>query len=254
MADGLERIILHWTAGNSRQPSDADLAAYHYLIDAAGDTIHGQHEPEDNISTADQDYAPHVLNLNTGSIGLALMGMRGAVESPFSKGSDPITVHQVEAMAVVAARLATEWRIPVTRRTILSHAEVQPTLGVKQRAKWDIAWLPGMPKAGDPVEVGDRLRAMIESHLPATPDTSSAEIAALKAELAAAQKALAEAAVDLKVLGDEVQAMAKRASSALTQGARPELNPSRQAQAIEDALLQGARPALTRGANHYEES
>ncbi len=28
----------------------------------------------------------------------------------------------------------------------LSHAEVQPTLGIRQNAKWDISWLPGMDK------------------------------------------------------------------------------------------------------------
>lgn len=53
----------------------------------------------------------------------------------------------------------------MTRRTVLSHAEVQPTLGIRQRGKWDIAWLPGMAKPGDPVAVGDRLREQVAAAL-----------------------------------------------------------------------------------------
>ncbi|RCW77732.1 peptidoglycan-binding protein [Paracoccus lutimaris] len=73
----------------------------------------------------------------------------------------PITDLQIDVMATFVADLCRIYRIPVTRRTVLSHAEVQPTLGIKQNAKWDISWLPGMDKPGDPVAVGDQLRARI---------------------------------------------------------------------------------------------
>jgi len=48
---------------------------------------------------------------------------------------------------------------------VLTHAEVQPTLGVRQRGKWDITWLPGMEAPGDPIDVGDVLRAKISAAL-----------------------------------------------------------------------------------------
>ena len=55
--------------------------------------------------------------------------------------------------------------VKVTPETVLTHAEVQPTLGITQRAKWDITWLPGMEKPQDPREVGDILRAKIKKEL-----------------------------------------------------------------------------------------
>lgn len=63
-------------------------------------------------------------------------------------------------MQLVAA-LCCRYSIPVTRETVLSHAEVQPTLKVAQKGKWDIAWIPGMAAPGDPVAVGDELRRRI---------------------------------------------------------------------------------------------
>ena len=75
----------------------------------------------------------------------------------------------------------------MTRQTILSHAEVQPTLGVKQRGKWDIAWIPGMAGPDDPVKVGDRLRALISGAVaapkpvaaPSAPEPKESLLAAL---------------------------------------------------------------------------
>ena len=43
----------------------------------------------------------------------------------------------------------------------MSHSEVQPTLGIRQKQKWDINWLPDMAAPGDPITVGDRIRAMV---------------------------------------------------------------------------------------------
>ena len=45
----------------------------------------------------------------------------------------------------------------------MSHAEVQPTLKIAQRGKWDIIWLPGMTQPGDPVRVGDHIRGLIKA-------------------------------------------------------------------------------------------
>ena len=57
--------------------------------------------------------------------------------------------------------LSDRYDIPITPETILTHAEVEPTLGVKQRGKWDITWLPDMDQAGNAVAVGDLLRQKV---------------------------------------------------------------------------------------------
>jgi len=157
---GMTRIIWHWTAG-THVVTGTDRAHYHYIIAGDGSVVAGNHPPEANVSTADGAYAAHTLNCNTGSIGVAVAAMAGAVERPFSAGRFPITLKQVEALARLCARLCAQYEIPVTRETILSHAEVQPTLQIAQKGKWDIAWLPGMTKPGDPVRVGDEIRALI---------------------------------------------------------------------------------------------
>ena len=54
--------------------------------------------------------------------------------------------------------LCEEYDIPVSPWTTLSHAEVQQTLGIKQRWKWDYKVLPGYTKSVDARIVGDILR------------------------------------------------------------------------------------------------
>jgi N-acetyl-anhydromuramyl-L-alanine amidase AmpD len=158
---GLVRIILHWTAGGPKV-SAIDRQHYHWIVPQDGDPEMGKWPVEANIKPVSGQYAAHTLNCNTGSIGLALCGMVGAVVHPLDVGRAPITEAQIEGACALAARLCAVHKIPVTRRTVLTHAEVQPTLGIIQRGKWDIRWLPGMKAVGDAVEVGDRLRARIK--------------------------------------------------------------------------------------------
>lgn len=158
----MKRIIIHWTAGG-HTPSNLDRGHYHFIIAGDGSVVKGVHPVEANEKPQKGKYAAHTLNCNTGSIGVAVAAMAGAVERPFSAGKSPITQAQLTALAGLCRDLVAKYRIPVTRETILSHAEVQPTLGIKQRGKWDIAWLPGMKAPGNPVEVGDKIRWMIKS-------------------------------------------------------------------------------------------
>jgi N-acetyl-anhydromuramyl-L-alanine amidase AmpD len=162
----LKRIIMHWSAGGNT-PSSVDREHYHFVVGGDGAVVRGVHTPEDNIITTDQIYGAHTRRLNTGSIGVAMAGMLGAVERPFNPGRAPLTAVQVEAFVQMVARLCRQYKIPVTRRTVLTHAEVQPTLGVEQRGKWDINWLPGDRGVSDPIAVGDRLRARIQAALEA---------------------------------------------------------------------------------------
>lgn len=172
----MKRIILHWTAG-ANTPSDLDRRHYHFLIDGEGKVVAGDHLPEANRSTSDGVYAAHTRRLNTGSIGVAVCGMAGAVERPFSVGTRPIRDRQIEALAELVADLCETYGISVGRKTVLTHAEVQPTLGVAQRGKWDITWLPGMEGPGDPIQVGDYLRQRVREAMGAPVPSSVAKAA-----------------------------------------------------------------------------
>ena len=105
--------------------------------------------------------------MNTGWIGQSVDAMAGAKQNnPITWGSNPITWAGLDAMLEQSADLVEEYDIPVSKWTTLSHAEVQPTLGVRQKWKWDYVVLPGDTVSRDPVEVGDILRKrMVEKFL-----------------------------------------------------------------------------------------
>jgi len=158
----MKRIIWHWSAG-LHTPSNLDREHYHFIIDGEGKVHPGKWPVAANEKPVKGQYAAHTLNCNTGSIGIAVAAMAGAVERPFDAGRFPITQKQVTALVELARDLGKQYGIPVTPETMLSHAEVQPVLGIKHRGKWDITWLPGMAIPGDPVAVGNKLRAMVKA-------------------------------------------------------------------------------------------
>lgn len=160
----MERIIVHWPVGR-HQASVTDRKHYHVLIEGEGNLVRGVHPISDNQSAADGVYAAHVLGLNTGSIAVALCGMLGAKESPFDAGPFPILRKQWETLPLVLADLCRRYAIPVTMQTVLTHAEVQPTLGVKQRGKWDITRLPWDPATRGALVVGNQMRAAVSAAL-----------------------------------------------------------------------------------------
>ena len=164
----MKRIIMHWTAG-SHKASSLDREHYHYLIQGDGTVVQGVSPVSANAAPLSKNYAVHTANLNTDSIGVAVCAMRGANQVPFRAGDQPITTAQIDKLVELTAMLARQYKIPVTRQTILSHGEVQPTLGVKQAGKWDIAWLPGRSSATDPIGVGDYLRSRVTAELEPTP-------------------------------------------------------------------------------------
>lgn len=165
MADKrMTRIIGHWTGGGGRASAD-DRKHYHRSVEYDGTVVHGTEAIADNIVTADGDYAAHTLGLNTGSIGVAMCGMQGAKEHPFNAGPSPINEEQFNAFCQVIAGLCLEYGIPVTPKTVLTHAEVQPTLGVVQRGKWDVARLPWKSDVRGARAVGDFMRHRIRMML-----------------------------------------------------------------------------------------
>ncbi|MFD2678029.1 peptidoglycan recognition protein family protein [Camelimonas lactis] len=155
------RVILHWTAGTGTA-SENDRDHYHVLIDASPKLVRGLRSIDQNDARGlKARYAPHTLNCNSGSIGIAICGMAGAVEQPFSPGRYPITRAQWDLAARAVAVLCRRYRITVSPKTVLSHAEVQGTLGIVQRGKWDIARLPWDPSVAGAKAVGDLFRAAV---------------------------------------------------------------------------------------------
>jgi hypothetical protein len=154
----MQRIIVHWTGGASTA-SGLDLEHYHVLLEGSGKLVRGKRTIKDNETSADGVYAAHTKGCNTGSIGVALCGMAGAREHPFDRGSHPITREQWDVLPSVLADLCRRYAINPARTTVLSHAEVQGTLGIKQNGKWDIARLPFDITAVGAMAIGDRFRA-----------------------------------------------------------------------------------------------
>lgn len=118
-----------------------DLAHYHLLIARTGKLIRGERPISANVSTTDGDYAAHVRNLNTGSIGVALCGMVGAKERPFKPGPFPLTRGQWNNAILVCADLCERYGITPNPRGLAMHCEVQQVYGVRQGGKFDIAAL-----------------------------------------------------------------------------------------------------------------
>lgn len=153
----MSRIIVHWTAGGHKA-SALDREHYHLLIEGDGTLVRGVPSIELNQKPAKKGYAAHTLNCNTGSIGVSLCCMAGAIEQPFNAGVAPMTRTQWDKLPFVLAELCRFYRIAVTPETVLSHAEVQPTLGIRQRGKWDIARLAFAPTIVGARRVGDIFR------------------------------------------------------------------------------------------------
>jgi len=155
----MNRVIVHWTAGAHRA-SGLDRSHYHILIEGDGKLVRGIPSIDMNDARgARPGYAAHTLNCNTGSIGISLCCMASAAESPFKAGSAPMTRKQWDALPPVLAELCRRYAIPVTPKTVLSHAEVQETLGIKQRGKWDISRLAFDPSIVGAKACGDLFRA-----------------------------------------------------------------------------------------------
>lgn len=170
----MQRVILHWTAGTHRA-TDFDRLHYHILIEGNGDVVRGKPSIILNQSPARKGYAAHTRNCNSGSIGVSMCSMGDNVspsrvkQSPFFAGPYPLTKEQWDAASKVIAVLCKRYGIPVTPKTVLTHAEVQNNLGIKQLGKWDIAKLPFDPSFDTARECGDRLRREVSAALAGPP-------------------------------------------------------------------------------------
>ncbi len=158
----MKRIIAHWTAG-SYNVSDLDKEHYHFIISGNTDVVAGKFPVSANEAPKKGAYAAHTLNCNTGSIGVSVACMAGAVEGK-SNGQFPMKETQFERMCRHIAELSLQYNIPVTPTTILSHAEVQPNLKITQRGKWDITVLPFKPDIKGAAACGAYMRARVTQY------------------------------------------------------------------------------------------
>lgn len=144
------RIICHWTAG-AYTVSELDKTHYHIILQdqaalkrgAGVLPVRGVHSIADNDRTGDGDYAAHTAKCNTGSIGLSVACMAGAVRG--NAGHYPLTNLLWERLAQAAAECCQRYGIPVTEQTVLQHGEVERLLGIPQSGKWDVTWKPWAP-------------------------------------------------------------------------------------------------------------
>lgn len=161
----VQRIILHWTAGR-HVASALDREHYHVLVEHDGAVVRGIPSIAANgVGSSIRPRAAHTLNCNTGSVGVSMCAMGNAVEFPFNPGKWPLTREQWTVAAHVVAQLCGRYQIPVMRETVLSHAEVQGTLGIRQRGKWDVTRLPFDSRTVGAIACGDAFRSMVKDCL-----------------------------------------------------------------------------------------
>lgn len=166
-------IVLHWTAGQHKA-SEFDRGHYHILIEFDGKLIRGIPPISANALPIKSNYAAHTRNLNGGFIGVSLCCMGGSEvrENPFVAGPWPMTKAQWDKMVEVIAQLCSTYNIPISPKTVLSHAEVQDTLGISQAGKWDFTRLAFDPNIKGARAIGDRFRAEAEQIIAKVPVTA----------------------------------------------------------------------------------
>lgn len=160
---GIRGIVWHWTAG-AHGIIELERDHYNWIFDTVGNVYDGNHSVQDQVNYDWKNGvgASHTKSMNTGWLGLSVDAMTGAQESPLKWGSNPITWEGIDAMLAWTKDLCEDYDIPISPWTTLSHAEVQETLGVPQRFKWDYKVLPGYTRAVDANLVGDVLRDRLE--------------------------------------------------------------------------------------------
>jgi hypothetical protein len=157
--NGLNRIIIHWTAG-SWTPNDIDKQHYHFLITGNGKVVLGKFKPEDNINCKDSKYAAHCGGGNTGSIGVAVCGML-EYKNPREQGIYPLRGVQLESMFNLVAQICKKYKIEINSANVMTHKEFgEKHPDTSSAGKIDICFLPLFPSV-QPEKVGDFIREKV---------------------------------------------------------------------------------------------
>lgn len=158
---GIKRIHWHWTAGSYNVTADT-TSHYNFVYDEKGKEYAGKPVLDQARYRAGVYGASHTLMANTGAVGLSVAGMHGANviwgSGVVYQGEYPLTWDAIDAMLKKTVQLCREYDIKPSIWTTLSHAEVEETLGIKQRSKWDLRVLPESTKLMTAKDCGDVLR------------------------------------------------------------------------------------------------
>jgi len=163
---GLHGIIWHWSA-SSYGVTEEVLSHYNDGHDYLGNSYDGgaRAEHQANYNWRTGVGVSHTRNSNTGRIGQTVIAMGGAEGWPLDEGNFPITWAGIDAMLMRSIDYHYQFDIPISPWSTLTHAEVQPTLGIAQRGKWDIRWFPEETKVVSARAGGDILRKRMTSLL-----------------------------------------------------------------------------------------
>ena len=114
----------------------------------------------------------HAGFANSDAMGIAICGMRGASESGHYLGVYPIKECQYDMMIEEVAAYAKGYGIPITPTTVLLHSEVNHSLKVNGRYKWDVNYSPreGFMSAQ---YAGEMLRERVQAVIDNTPPTTT---------------------------------------------------------------------------------
>lgn len=167
----IDRIYIHWSA----RPYDRVWPAYHYCValDAGEIVVVTTHDLRENMRDVSADpglpYAAHTRGRNSFAAGISVMGMQDATPADF--GPYPLTEPLIDALCLVAARLAGRYGVPADPDHMLTHAEAAVAdgyFGNGEGERWDIARLRPDPRPlvpADAAEAGDELRRRAVTHL-----------------------------------------------------------------------------------------
>lgn len=162
----LQRICIHWTAGGATA-NQAELLAYHFIVEASGAVIAGHYRPEANIAPLNGlRYAMHCGDGNSNTIGVAMAGRGELPRNLAPKALRPhlITRKTAEATYKLVAELCKRYSIPITAETVYTHYEFgQRNPRSRSAGKPDISVLP---KEVEPLpirkeEIGDYIRGKV---------------------------------------------------------------------------------------------
>lgn len=156
-------IRWHWTAG-TYTPNEIDFSHYHFLIDGDGRYMDGVPIENNAPPLITGKYAAHTRGNNSRMIGISCCAMGGAFErGPF--GMWPLREKQIDTLITLSVALCHFYDIVPDRKICMSHAEVQSTLGIPQKGKWDIAVFPFAPEYNTARKCGDFIRTKIADGL-----------------------------------------------------------------------------------------
>jgi hypothetical protein len=159
---GITRIHWHWTvSGYSVTPQT--VKHYNGVFDCEGNEYDGGSPPQHQANYGYNMGVSHTLNANTGSVGLAVACLAGVKPDwgsmTVKQGKYPITWNSLDSMLEKTMELCKLYNIYPSPWTTLTHAEIQPNLGIRQRGKWDIQILPDEPtKIISAIDAGNKLR------------------------------------------------------------------------------------------------